>query len=120
MTLETFLAWKKRKIQEKKDRLAKEEDQKKRDYKQGKQFGISGREMFSFNPELANDGEIEDGDAAFDSYEREDDDDHAYEYKELDLEALASEAQEVNIHISIILPYRIVLKLQTDILRHQL
>lgn len=95
--MESFLAWKKRKIQEKKDRLAKEEDQKKRDYKQGKQFGISGREMFSFNPELANDGEMEDGDAAFDTYERdEEDDDNAFEYTELDLEALALAAQEAS------------------------
>lgn len=96
VTLETFLAWKKRKIQEKKDKMAKEEDQKKRDYKSGKQFGISGREMFSFNPELVDDGPIEDGDAAFDAYEREEDDDEVIEYKELDLEMLAGEAQEVS------------------------
>lgn len=90
------MAWKKRKIQDKKDKLSKEEDQKKRDYKSGKQFGISGREMFDFNPELADDGPIEDGDIAFDTYERDDDDDvEAFEYKELDLEALAAEAQEV-------------------------
>lgn len=90
------MSWKKRKIQEKKDILAKEEDQKKRDYKSGKQFGISGREMFSFNPDLADDGPIEDGDAAFDTYEREeDDDDQVYEYTELDLEALMAGAQEV-------------------------
>lgn len=95
VTLESFLAWKKRKIQEKKDQLAKEEEQKRKDYKSGKQFGFSGREMFSFNPELAQDGDdLEDGDA-FVSYEREDDDDQVYEYKELDLEALAAEAQEV-------------------------
>lgn len=90
------MAWKKRKIQDKKDKLTKEEDQKKRDYKSGKQFGISGREMFSFNPELADDGPIEEGDIAFDTYEREDDDGEAFEYKELDLEALAAGAQEVN------------------------
>lgn len=91
------MAWKKRKIQEKKDKLAKEEDQKKRDYKSGKQFGISGREMFSFNPELANDGDMEDGDAAFDVYEREEEDDgEVYEYKDLDLDALALQAQEVS------------------------
>ncbi|XP_055325483.1 zinc finger CCCH domain-containing protein 15 homolog [Sitodiplosis mosellana] len=42
------LAWKKRKIQEKKDLQAKEEEQKRKDYKSGKQFGFSGREMFSF------------------------------------------------------------------------
>lgn len=96
------MAWKKRKIQEKKDKLAEEEAIKKRDYKSGKQYGISGREMFSFNPELADDGEMEDGDAAFDVYQRDEDedDDNAYEYKELDLEALALEAQEVKSIIS--------------------
>lgn len=96
VTLESFLAWKKRKVQEKKDLLVKEEEQKRKDYKSGKQFGFSGREMFSFNPELAQDGDdLEDGDA-FASYEREDDDeDLVYEYKELDLDALAAEAQEV-------------------------
>lgn len=97
VTLDTFLAWKKRKIQEKKDRLAKDEEQKKKDYKAGKQFGISGREMFSFNPDLVDDGPIEDGDAAFDMYDREDDDDddQVIEYKELDLEQLALDAREV-------------------------
>lgn len=78
--------------------MAKEEDQKKKDYKSGRQFGISGREMFSFNPELANDGPVEDGDAVFDSYQREDDDDdfeNVYEFKDLDLDDLALAAQEV-------------------------
>lgn len=77
--------------------MAKDEDQKKKDYKSGKQFGISGREMFSFNPDLVDDGPIEDGDAAFDIYERdEDDDEEITEYKELDLDILAAEAQEVD------------------------
>lgn len=76
--------------------MAKEEDQKKRDYKSGKQFGISGREMFSFNPELAMDADMDDGDAAFDTYDREDDDDQTVEYKELDFDLLASVAQEVS------------------------
>lgn len=96
MTLESFLAWKKRKIQEKKDQLAKEEEQKRKDYKSGKQFGLSGREMFSFNPALATDNDLEDDDDAYASYEREDDDnENVNEYKELDLEALAAVAQEV-------------------------
>lgn len=96
MTLESFLGWKKRKIQEKKDQLAKDEEQRKKDYKAGKQFGFSGREMFSFNPELANENDLDDDDAAFVSYEREDDEeDQVYEYTELDLETLAAGAQEV-------------------------
>ncbi|ALC41960.1 CG8635 [Drosophila busckii] len=96
VTLETFLAWKKRKLQEKKDRLAADEERKKSDYSKGKQFGISGREMFSFNPDLVDDGPMEEGDAAFDIYNREDDDDNAVEFKELDLAALSLAAQEVD------------------------
>lgn len=97
MTLESFLLWKKRKITEKKAKLTREEEQKKKDYKSGKQFGLSGKEMFSFNPDLADDGEMDDGDAVFDSYARSDDEDEGvFEYKELDLEALSLAAQEVD------------------------
>lgn len=98
------MAWKKRKILEKKDQLAKEEDQKRKDYKSGKQFGLSGREMFSFNPSLATDNDLEDDDGAYASYEREDDDDmeNVTEYKELDLDALAAGAQEVSSYIHFI------------------
>lgn len=51
--------------------------------------------MFSFNPELAAENDMEDGDEAFDSYTREDEEEEL-EYKELDLEALALEAQEAD------------------------
>jgi hypothetical protein len=85
VTLETFLAWKKRKLEEK--RLAALEDEKKKlkDYKAGKQFGISGREMFSFNPDLVHDM-MDDGDEAFD-YVREQDEDES-NFKEIDFSAL--------------------------------
>ncbi|EDW89377.1 zinc finger CCCH domain-containing protein 15 homolog [Drosophila yakuba] len=96
VTLESFLAWKKRKISEKKAKLAAEEERKKSDFSKGKQFGISGREMFSFNPDLVDDGPMEEGDAAFDIYNREDDDDNAVEFKELDLAALSLAAKEVD------------------------
>ncbi|KAI9579537.1 zinc finger CCCH domain-containing protein 15 homolog isoform X1 [Glossina fuscipes] len=97
VTLETFLAWKKRKIQEKKDKLAAEEERKKSDFSKGKQFGISGREMFSFNPDLVDDGPMEDGDAAFDNYAREEDDEEGgIEFKELDLNALSLAAEEAD------------------------
>lgn len=77
--------------------MAKEEEQKMKNYKSGKQFGLSGKEMFSFNPDLADDGPMEEGDAVFDSYSRsdDDDDDAAFEYKEVDLDNLAFAAQEV-------------------------
>lgn len=95
VTLETFLAWKKRKIQEKKDKMAADEERKKNDFSKGKQFGISGREMFSFNPDLVDDGPMDDGDTAFDMYKR-DEDEEGVEYKELDLNALSLAAQEVD------------------------
>lgn len=89
VTLESFLAWKKRKIQEKKDAARKEEDKKRKDYNSGRSLGLSGREMFSFNPELANDGDMEDGDVAIDSYAyNQDEEDAEVQYKELDLNAL--------------------------------
>lgn len=53
ITLETFLAWKKRKLKEKKEQALKDEEKRRNDYKAGRQVGISGREMFYFNPELA-------------------------------------------------------------------
>lgn len=63
-------------------------------------MGLSGREMFSFNPELAAENDMEDGDEAFDSYTRDEDDEEEIIYKELDLSALAMEAQEVHFFLS--------------------
>ncbi|KAG5897144.1 hypothetical protein JTB14_020873 [Gonioctena quinquepunctata] len=95
VTLETFLSWKKRKIQEKKDQAQKDEDKKRSDYKAGRQVGLSGREMFSFNPELANDNDMEEGDELFDSstYTTEED---AIVYKEINLDILGQGEQEVD------------------------
>ena len=53
VTLATFLAWKKKKLKEKEEKEKKDTDKKKSDYKSGKEGGISGREMFTFNPDLA-------------------------------------------------------------------
>lgn len=52
VTLESFLKWKERKKKEKKAAHRAASDKKKTDYKAGKAFGISGREMFEFNPDL--------------------------------------------------------------------
>lgn len=94
ITLETFLSWKKRKLQEKKDAAIKEEEKKRNDYKAGRQVGLSGREMFSFNPELAKESEMEDGDEAFDSYSVAEEEESGVEYKELNLDMLGLEARE--------------------------
>lgn len=95
ITLETFLAWKKRKLQEKKDAAIREEEKKRIDYKAGRQAGLSGREMFSFNPELAKESEMEEGDEAFDSYSVAEEEDEV-QYKELQLDMLGMEAREAD------------------------
>lgn len=53
------MAWKKRKVKEKQEQAIKDEEKRRNDYKAGRQVGISGREMFYFNPDLAiGDGTI--------------------------------------------------------------
>lgn len=95
VTLETFLAWKKRKIQEKKKREQEDEDRKRKDFKAGRQNGLSGREMFSFNPEMVDFG-MDDGEEAIESYGRNEDDEDTNEYKELDLNMLSLSIKEVD------------------------
>ncbi|KAH9403766.1 hypothetical protein TYRP_014957 [Tyrophagus putrescentiae] len=98
ITLESFLEWKKKKVAEKQAASRKETDRRKAEFKAGKNVGLSGREMFTFNPELATDNDMEEGEAAMDIVrEREDDDDETgLNVKEIDLEAIAREAKEVD------------------------
>lgn len=91
ITLETFIAWKKKKVAEKQATAKKESDRKKAEFKAGKNLGLSGREMFTFNPEMAKDGDMEEGEAAMDIV-REDQDEDGAAVKEIDLEAIACEA----------------------------
>lgn len=94
VTLETFLAWKKKKIKEREESAKKEQDKKKKKFDKG-EAGLSGREMFTFNPEL--EGIMDDGDDAFDirnmKREVEDGEEEAPEehFKEIDMNALMSE-----------------------------
>ncbi|XP_068974914.1 zinc finger CCCH domain-containing protein 15 homolog [Bombus flavifrons] len=97
ITLETFLAWKKRKLKEKKEQALRDEEKRRNDYKAGRQVGISGREMFYFNPELAAGDGIDDGDEAISSYVREEDEnEEKVEYRELDMDRLALDASEID------------------------
>ncbi|CAF3608097.1 unnamed protein product [Rotaria sordida] len=82
VTLESFLAWKKRKIEEKKQQLVKDEEKKRNDFvKHGRLLGLSGREMFTFNPDLiANDDEDADND--IDYRHRSDDEEEEGEEEE--------------------------------------
>ncbi|XP_048454713.1 zinc finger CCCH domain-containing protein 15 [Rhincodon typus] len=52
ITLETFLEWKKRKRQEKSEKKLQELEKRKADFNAGKAFGVSGREVFEFRPDL--------------------------------------------------------------------
>lgn len=70
ITLDSFMEWKKRKLSEKKETLARELAKKKSDFKAGKALGVSGREMFMFNPELIRG----DDDEAEEVYTRRNDD----------------------------------------------
>lgn len=51
--------------------------------------------MFSFNPELAAQNDMEDGDEAFDSYAYAEEEEEI-QYKELELDLICGEAQEVD------------------------
>jgi hypothetical protein len=116
VTLESFLAWKKRKIEEKKQQLVKDEEKKRNEFfKHGRLMGLSGREMFTFNPDLiANDDEDADNDIDYRhrSDDEEEDDDDGEENNGTDgqasavrkpairdfndIELLAQEAREVD------------------------
>ena len=52
VTLETFVKWKKRKLREKAEKVKKENSKKKDNAKSGQTSGLSGRELFSFNPSM--------------------------------------------------------------------
>ncbi|XP_038645143.1 zinc finger CCCH domain-containing protein 15 [Scyliorhinus canicula] len=54
ITLETFLEWKKRTRHEKIEKALQELEKRKADFDAGKAFGVSGREVFEFRPELIN------------------------------------------------------------------
>ncbi|CAG9561463.1 unnamed protein product [Danaus chrysippus] len=94
ITLETFLAWKKKKIKEKQDAFTKAEEQKRTDFKAGRAVGLSGREMFAFDPALAAD---DDDDEAVDLryYDDEEEQDDT-EYRDIQLDLIGMEAAEVD------------------------
>ncbi|KAG6460647.1 zinc finger CCCH domain-containing protein 15 homolog [Manduca sexta] len=93
ITLETFLAWKKKKIKEKFEAQTAAEEQKRSDFRAGRAVGLSGREMFSFDPALAADAD-DDGDEAVDLRDYGHEDDEAY--RELELDLIGMEASEVD------------------------
>ncbi len=77
--------WKKRKLKEKAAAIRKEKDKKKQNLKAGLAVGLSGREMFTFDPKMAG-GEDEDEDGeAFDlsKMDREEEEDDGVKVHEI-------------------------------------
>lgn len=91
------MAWKKRKLKQKAEQAVKDEEKRRTDYKAGHHVGISGREMFSFNPLLADDGLDDDGDEAVATYNlSEDDEESGIQYRELNMDELACDGLEAD------------------------
>jgi len=93
ITFETFIEWKKKKIKERQEKDEKENDRKRAEFKAGKNIGLSGREMFMFNPEMAKDEDMEEGEEAF-VIERERDDEDLEIYREITTESLYCQAED--------------------------
>ncbi|XP_035827011.1 zinc finger CCCH domain-containing protein 15 isoform X2 [Aplysia californica] len=93
VTLETFLKWKERKKREKLEQHYEEQEKKKADYKAGRTVGISGRQMFEFNPDLIkdDDDEAQDGAVAIEREEEEMD-----EFKVVDVDLSNFKATDVD------------------------
>ncbi|XP_013401456.1 zinc finger CCCH domain-containing protein 15-like [Lingula anatina] len=92
VTLETFLAWKERKKKEKVEKFMSAKEKRKAEFKAGKAFGVSGRELFEFNPDMI----VDDDEATDDVYERNDEEEggeeeEAYDgpVKEIDMEEIS-------------------------------
>ncbi|MBN3300267.1 ZC3HF protein, partial [Amia calva] len=71
ITLETFLTWKKRKRQDKISKAEIEMEKRRADYKAGRSFGVSGREVFEFHPELVDDDDEEADDTKYEKGEED-------------------------------------------------
>ncbi|XP_048776660.1 zinc finger CCCH domain-containing protein 15-like [Ostrea edulis] len=97
VTLESFLKWKERKRKEKIQNAKAAQDKKKADYKAGRAFGISGREMFEFNPDLVGE---DDDEAAEGVIEREtysdDEAEEGVKVRDINLDYLISAASEAD------------------------
>uniref|UniRef100_A0AC34RQD0 C3H1-type domain-containing protein n=1 Tax=Panagrolaimus sp. JU765 TaxID=591449 RepID=A0AC34RQD0_9BILA len=59
VTLQSFIAWKKKKIMDKRKKAAEEEKQKKANARLGKQGGMSGRDLFTYNPDMVGEDDEE-------------------------------------------------------------
>lgn len=79
--------------------LTKAEEQKRNDFKAGRSIGLSGREMFSFDPALAAEDD-DDDDETFDLRNlrpSEEGEEQEVEYRDIQLDLIGMEASEVSI-----------------------
>lgn len=86
VTLESFVRWKKRKLKEKADNLKKDKKKKKDEFMAGAKMGISGREMFMFDPKMIAMEDDDDADGAdFDlaNMEKEEEEDDGVKVHEI-------------------------------------
>nr|CAG4646526.1 EOG090X0C5B [Macrothrix elegans] len=96
VTLETFLAWKKRKLREKEEQADKENTRKKAEFKAGRSVGVRFVDRI---PVLSLDNHFlfEEGDEAFDTAnlpQEDGEEDGGIVYRELDLDEIARSALE--------------------------
>uniref|UniRef100_A0A183H160 Zinc finger CCCH domain-containing protein 15 n=1 Tax=Onchocerca flexuosa TaxID=387005 RepID=A0A183H160_9BILA len=86
VTLETFICWKKKKLRERKRKILEEEKEKKKNIKTGKSIGMSGRDLFTYNPDLVvqDEGDMEGGVAFERGSEEEDNDEPEIKAFEID------------------------------------
>ena len=83
VTLESFMAWKERKKNEKLAALEESSSKKKDNFKTGNMAGLSGRDLFSFNPELAQGDENDEDGGEIVMYHDDSDDDQDDESENL-------------------------------------
>lgn len=71
VTLESFTEWKKHRMDKKEAELAVKRKLKEKQFQAGRSQGMSGRDLFEFNPNWAEDSEEEDDYFDLSAYDRE-------------------------------------------------
>ena len=102
VTLETFLIWKKKKLKEKQEKLKSTAAKKQADANRDKTQGLSGREMFTFKSNIAQD-DVSTGEEQVIDYLRDQEDGEGGDagisngpVREIDLEAFSMQIIEEN------------------------
>ncbi|CAL8105604.1 unnamed protein product [Calicophoron daubneyi] len=96
VTFNTFLDWKKRRKREKLEQGRTAKAKREADFIQGKTAGISGREIFEFNPNLVTESgedEIGEGDIVYSGGQEADEEEYKGPLREIDANTFAIEEQ---------------------------